>query len=244
VEGTGRSLTGLLAIAGVLGAVFYALESSLAPLLARFFPGYGALDPRRRLQVRVRSFESLASIYLCLGGIGGAVAYARSDLNYVSGYSAFAHVHALALAAFYLFHLWRMAAAGGYPRALYAHHFFMALGLLCCLGFGVLQFYMLLSAVPAGGAAVRNARWAARVSNGATGAPSPWTAATVMLLTELPAPLGGFVHLFLVGLRDGPVPGPVWVLVIGPAVASTLMAAWFVAGAFREAARRRAPGTA
>ena len=131
-------LVRLLAAMGVLGAVFYALESSLAPLLARWFPGYGALEPRRRLQVRVRSFESLASIYLCLGGIGGAVAYALSDLNYVSGYSAFAYGHALALAAFYLFHLWRMAAAGGYPRALYPHHFFMALGLVCCLAFGVL----------------------------------------------------------------------------------------------------------
>jgi hypothetical protein len=236
-------LARLLAVIGALAAAFYLLESALAPLLARGFPAYGALDPGRRLQVRVRAFESLASVYLCLGGVGGALAYALSDLNYVSGHSAFARGHAVALAAFYLFHLWRMAAAGGYPRALYPHHAFMALGLVACLAFDVLYFYMLLSAVPAGGAAVRNARWAARVSNGVTPAPSPRTAAALILLTELPAPLGGFVHLFWRGLRDGPVPGPVWVLVIGPAVASTLMAAWFVAGAYRESARRRAAET-
>jgi hypothetical protein len=228
-----------LAAVGALGVVFYALESSLGPLLAQRFPGYADLDGARRRQLRARVFEGLACVYLCVGGIVGAVLYAGKGLNYVSGHDAFAHAHLVALAAFYLFHLWRMAAAGGYPPALYPHHVFMATGLVCCLYFGVLYFYALLSAVPAGGAVVRNLRWAARLSKGATPAPSPHAAATAILLLELPAPLWGFGHFYAVGLRDGHIPGPVWALVIVPAVASTAMAAWFVAGAFRDASRRR-----
>lgn len=234
-------LARLLAGIGVLGAVFYALEAALTPALARYFPAYDALGPRRRLQLRVRAFESLATGCLCLGGAVGSAAFVRADLNYVTGDSPFARLVALALAAFYVFHLWRMAVAGGYQRPLYAHHLLTALGLVCCQAYGVLYFYMLLTAIPAGSAVVRNARWAARVSDGAVAGPSPWTAATALLLTELPAPLGGFLHLFRVGVRDGSVPGPVWVLVIVPAVVSTLIAVWFVAVAFRSAARQGVP---
>jgi hypothetical protein len=230
-----------LAALGVLVAVFRAVEFLLGPLVAARFPGHENLDGTRDVQLRVRAFETLASAYLCLGGIVGALVFAASRLNYVTGQSTFARAHCLALAAFYAFHLWRMAVAKGYPRALYPHHVFMFTGLVCCLYYDVLYFYALLSAVPAGGAVVRNARWTARISKGAIPAPSPRLAATLILLLELPAPLIGFVHLFTIGLHDGPIPGPAWALVIGPAVASTAMAAWFVAGAFREASRRPLP---
>ena len=233
-----------LAAMGALVAVYYGLESLLGPPLARFFTGYAGLDGVRRRQLRVRAFESLASACFCVGGLAGAAAYARAGLNYVSGHSALAQAQCLALAAFYCFHLWRMAAAKGYPPPLYPHHVFMATGLVCCLYFDMLYFYAILSAVPAGGAVVRNARWAARLSGGATPAPSPRAAATAILLVELPAPLAGFVHLFVVGLREGRIPAPVWALVIVPAVASTAMAGWFVASAFRDAARRRIAGGA
>jgi hypothetical protein len=219
----------------VLVAAFYAFEAALGTLLARRLPGYAQLAPA---QWRVRAFETLASAYLCAGGVAGACAHAAAGLNYVSGHSAFARVHCLLLAAFYGFHLWRMAAAKGYPRALYPHHAFMTIGLVCCLYYDVLYFYALLSAVPAGGACVRNARWAARASGGAVPLLAPRAAAALLALVELPAPLFGFFHLFAFGLRDGRLPGLAWALVIAPAVASTTMAAWFVASAWREAARR------
>jgi drug/metabolite transporter (DMT)-like permease len=234
VGGFGLQLIAL----GVLVVVFRLGEYLLGPLVEGRFPRYDSLDSARRLQLRVRAFETLACAYLCIGGIVGALAYASAGLNYVTGQSAFAQAHCLALAAFYTFHLWRMAVAKGYPRTLYPHHVFMVIGLVCCLYYDVLYFYALLSAVPAGGAVVRNSRWAARISAGAVPAPPPRLAATLILLLELPAPLIGFVHLFAIGLHDGPIPAPAWALVIAPAVASTAMAAWFVAGAFREASRR------
>src|SRR5262245_25028232 len=85
-----------LAAMAVVGAAFFALEASLAPLLARRFPGYAGLEPRRRRQLPARAFESLACAYLCLGGLGGALAFSLAGLNYVNGRTAFAHAHVLA----------------------------------------------------------------------------------------------------------------------------------------------------
>jgi hypothetical protein len=233
----GSFVSELVAV-GVLMALLFAAEACLGTVLPRRFPAYDALDGPRPAQLRVRGLEALGSAYLCAGGVLGALAFASSRANYITGGGPYPHAHCLALVAFYLFMTGRMLVVRGYAGALYVHHMIMVVGLLCCLYFDVLYFYVLLSAVPAGSAVVRNARWASRVSAGAFPAPAPLLAAALVLLLELPAPLAGFVHLFAVGLRDGHIPGAAWALVIAPAMASTAMATWFVAGAFREACRR------
>ncbi len=178
-------------------------------------------------QWRARVVETLFALAVGFGAIASLFEHQGMQLSLASGVSQLGLITLFMALGFFAYHTHRVLFVQGFAKTLVVHH----VGMILCIAGGLIgdkaYYYILCACIPITSAAVRNFRWFYRKTHKTKWKEGAVATSTAYLVFELVPPIWALAHFFTLGMYQMNVPASMWVGMVVPGVALTLMTFYY-----------------